>query len=109
MMRARGRARIEHGIGDLDVAVGRRADEHDIGRIAHRIAGELQRDRLVPLAVAAGIDALLGAVERGGIVIGQGHLPVAAPRGIGKMIADRAGPDDFYPVHRLFWIGCGLP
>ena len=70
--------------------------------IAHRIARELQDDRLVPFAVARRDRCCsLARSSAAGSIVGQCDLPVETPRGIGEVIADRAGSDDPDRVHSV--------
>ena len=94
--------RIEHGIGELDVGIGRRADEDDVGRFGHRRGAVLQHDLLVPFTVSAGINGVAGALQSGRIDIGQRHLPAPAARGMGQMISDRSGANDLDSIHHSY-------
>src|SRR5689334_3359612 len=91
---------IELGVGKGDMGIRRRADEHDIGLVAEGGSRVLQANGFVPGAVAARIGGGPGALEGGGVDVGERHLPAAADGSMGDVVADRAGTNDLNAEHR---------
>ncbi len=79
--------------GDVDVRGG--ADDDEVEARAGCSFGSEEFDGIVPCAVAGGVDFLAGAPEGGRVGVNDGDVPAHAPGGLGEVIADGSGTEDF--------------